>query len=144
MSAVSLISSPCWWRNETAAAAPAACTGTSSSLGDEFPFTLADIKKELGPPTESDEDVLDYRDKLNLRLSSLGHLEMQVMTNPAGTDLSTKFFKSKLFKDEEGKAAIELLKVKNGERKVGRFEMTAKESTIVNGMVIVKITPLRK
>lgn len=113
-----------------------------ASTDDNFPITLADVKKELGAPTESDEDFLDYRDKLNVRVSSLGQMEVQVLTSPAGKDLTAKLFKSKLFKDEEGKAILELVKAKGGEKKVGRFEITAKESTVVNGMVRLTITPL--
>ena len=128
-------------------AAPADAVATSvasSCAGDDFPISIADIKKELGKPTESDDDFVDYRDKLNLRVSFLGHLEVQAMTTKAGTDLTTKFFKSKLFKDEEGKAILELVKAKGGEKKVGRFEITAKESTVIDGMIILKITPLPK
>ncbi|MBP3957836.1 hypothetical protein J8F10_21495 [Gemmata sp. G18] len=117
---------------------------SSACAGDDFPISITQIKKELGTPTDSDDDFVDYRDKLNLRVSLLGHLEVLAMTNRAGTDLATKFFTSKLFKDEEGKAILELVKAKGGEKKVGRFEITAKESTVVNGMVILKITPLPK
>ena len=113
-----------------------------ASADDDFPITLADVKKELGAPTEGDKDVLDYRDKLNVRVSPLGHMEVQAMTSPAGRELTTKLFTSKLFKDEEGKAILELVKARGGEKKVGRFEITAKESAVVNGMVILRITPL--
>ena len=113
-----------------------------ASTDDGFPIPLADIRKELGKPTESDEDSLDYRDKLNVRVSPLGHMEVQAMTSAAGTELTAKLFTSKLFKDEEGKAILELVKAKGGERKVGRFEITAKESAVVSGMIILKITPL--
>ncbi len=116
----------------------------SACAGDDFPISIAQIKKELGTPTDSDDDFVDYRDKLNLRVSALGHLEVQAMTSKAGTDLATKFFTSKLFTDAEGKAVLELVKAKGGEKKVGRFEITAKESTVVNGMVVLKITPLPK
>ena len=89
---------------------------SSACAEGDFPISVAQIKKELGTPTDSDEDFVNYRDKLNLRVSPLGHLEVQAMTDRAGTDLTSKFFKSKLFTDEEGKAVLELVKAKGGGR----------------------------
>lgn len=110
--------------------------------GGDFPFSLADVRAELGPPTEGDDDFVDYRDRLNVRLSpSLGHLEVQAMTTRGGAELTAKFFGSKLFKGDEGKAALDLVRAKGGERAVGRFVITAKESVVVNGVVLLTLTP---
>jgi hypothetical protein len=110
----------------------------------DFLITLSQIEKELGKADKSDEDFLDYRDKLNLRLSSLGYLDIQADTSKAGMELSTKLFESKLFTKDEGSAILELLKAKAGSKKSGRFEITAKESVVINGMVIMRLKPISK
>ncbi len=140
-------------------------TGAAAARAeDDFPITLADIKKELGAPTAGDDDFLDYRgarllatipaikvtqagsklvDGLNVRVSPLlGRMEVQAATNRPGAELAAKLFKSRLFEGDEGKAALELVKAGGGERRAGRFQITAKESVVASGVVLVTITPL--
>lgn len=112
--------------------------------GEGFPFTLGDIQKELGRPTESGEGFVDYEGTLNLRVSPLGHLEVQTLAENANSGLTTKFFTSKLFQESEGKAALGLVKSRGGRQHAGRFEITAKESTVVTGMVLLTVRPLPK
>lgn len=115
-----------------------------AQTGEEFPFTLGDIQKELGRPTESGEGFVDYEGTLNLRVSPLGHLEVQTLAEGAKSRLTTKFFTSKLFQESEGKAALDLVKSGGGRQQAGRFEITARESTVVTGMVILTVRPLPK
>jgi hypothetical protein len=107
----------------------------------DFPITLAQIKKELGPADTGDEYVLDYKDKLNVRASAaLNHIELMIKSDAAGLALASKLFKSHLFTKEEGATLSDLLKKKEGEKEVVRFKVTVKESIVVNGMLLMTIS----
>lgn len=108
---------------------------------EQFPFTLTRIKEELGPPDTEDGDVVDYKGKLNIRSFPLIRLELMVADNPSGLALTSKLLASKLFTKEEGKAISDLLKSKGGEKGIGRFRVTVKESIVVNDILILNLTP---
>lgn len=113
-------------------------------MAQDFPVSVAQVKKELGgKPTDSEDSFVYYEDKIRVEVFEASGF-MEVMVEKAGVEMATKLFKSTLFKEEEGKAILDLVKTKSGEKKAGRFEITAKESTIINGMVIMKVTPLPK
>ena len=111
----------------------------AAHAGDVFPITIAQIKKELGPPTKSSGDSVDYEDKLNVGVS---RGSMELVVRQAGMDLATKLFKSKLFTEAEGRAITNILLKERGLGKiVGRFEVSAVESAQEKGMVLMRIKP---
>jgi len=113
---------------------------TEGSVPREFPITIAQITKELGPPDTADDDVLDYQDRINVRASAaLNHLELMIKTDPAGLAFASKLFRSPLFTEAEGKAISDLLKAKGGEKAVGRFKVIVKESIGVERVLLVTI-----
>src|SRR5205807_1793 len=82
--------------------------------GKEFPITLAQVKKELGPPSASGNDSVDYQDKLKVSVSralppAFPEPWMELLVRPAGVELATKLFKSKVFTAAEGTAITKLL-----------------------------------
>lgn len=115
-----------------------------ASAADAVPFTVADIKAVLGPPTDGDDDLLDYRNKLNVSITAGSHMEVMVEGNRAASALAAKLFESKLFTAEEGRGILALLKDKEGDKTIGQFDVVVKESIVVNGMVIIKLTPKKK
>src|SRR5688572_24086416 len=109
----------------------------AAHAGEEFPITIAQIKKELGLPTKSGDNVVEYGDKLEVSVSegSAG-----LVVGPAGVELATKLFKSKLFTEAEGKALTNiLLKNKGLGQIVGRFEVSALDSVQKEGTVLMTI-----
>jgi hypothetical protein len=79
-----------------------------------------------------------------LRLSASGHLEVHAVAEANQSGLTAKFFTSKLFQESEGKTALSLVKLGSGQQQAGRFDITAKESTVVLGMVLLTVRPLPK
>lgn len=117
---------------------PSSTPVVAAAAANKFPISISQIKEELGLPAESVDSGLtfvSYKGRINVHILA-DTMDMRV--EPGGMEMATKLFKSKLFTKVESKGIIELLKAK-GEKQIGRFAVSAKES-IVDGAILVKIT----
>jgi hypothetical protein len=124
----------------TTAADPKSKASTSAK-DSSLPISAMQVIEVLGPPKTSDAELgnVNY-EGLDICGMSIDVMELYV-SNQRGRQLALKLFASKLFTKSEGKA-LSLLLQAEGVRKIGRFEITSKQSIVVAGMVILKITPV--
>jgi hypothetical protein len=109
----------------------------------EFPISYRQIMTVLGRPTNSDpeQQLLDYQGKFNVTVYPFGMLEIMMKLDAEGRSFAKKLLDSKFFTAPEREAIQKLMDGRGGKADAGRFKVDAKESIVVESMLILKIEP---